>query len=151
MRLDKVNVDIKGHQTYMSIPDLHLHIRISRHGGVVMCNVANVIFYWLHSVVSRSRDLASDWLRLFIWPGYWPLIGREWSRDKDTGLWLTERDYLILILASEWLRVITWPEYWPLIGLEWPYDTSLLLAETSYCGMKHLFCLAGAAWQLNEQ
>ena len=29
--------------------------------------------------------LASDGLRVITWPGYWPLIGPEWSRDQDIG------------------------------------------------------------------
>ena len=36
------------------------------------------------------------------WPGHWPLIGRERSRDKDTGLWLVECDHVTWILASDW-------------------------------------------------
>ena len=28
------------------------------------------------------------------WPGYWSLIGWEWSHDPDTGLWLAENDYM---------------------------------------------------------
>ena len=34
----------------------------------------------------RRSELASDWSRVITWPGYWPLIGPEWSRDlTDTG------------------------------------------------------------------
>ena len=29
--------------------------------------------------------LASDWSRVIMWPVYWPLIGREWSRDLCLG------------------------------------------------------------------
>ena len=32
--------------------------------------------------------LASDWSKVIGWPGYWPLIGPEWSGDPDTCLWL---------------------------------------------------------------
>ena len=29
----------------------------------------------------HTRLLASDWSRQITWPEYWPLIGRDWSRD----------------------------------------------------------------------
>ena len=32
--------------------------------------------------------LASDWLRVITWPGYWALIDWGWSRDLDTSIWL---------------------------------------------------------------
>ena len=37
-----------------------------------------------------------------MWPVYWPLIGWEWLREQDTGLWLVECDHVIWILASHW-------------------------------------------------
>ena len=46
------------------------------------------------------------------WREYWPLIGREWTRDLDTGLWLAESDHVTWILASDWLRVFTWMLLW---------------------------------------
>ena len=35
---------------------------------------------------------------------YWFLIGREWSHDLDTGLWLVESNHMTWILASDWSR-----------------------------------------------
>ena len=46
------------------------------------------------------------------WPGHWPLIGRERSRDKDTGLWLVECDHVTWILASDWASVIYFWRFW---------------------------------------
>ena len=43
------------------------------------------------------------------WNRYRPLIGREWSHDLDTGLWLVKIDHVTWILASDWSRVIIWP------------------------------------------
>ena len=41
----------------------------------------------LHELIESDTDppLASDWSRVITWPGYWPLIGPERSRDLDTG------------------------------------------------------------------
>ena len=33
---------------------------------------------------------------------YWLLIGPEWSRDLNTGLWLVQSDHVTWILASDW-------------------------------------------------
>ena len=55
------------------------------------------------------RILSSDWLRVIIWPEFWPLIGWKWSHDHNTGLWLAESDHMTIILASDRLKVITWP------------------------------------------
>ena len=35
----------------------------------------------------------------------WPLIGRDWSRDPDTGLSLDETDHVTRTLASYWLHI----------------------------------------------
>ena len=32
----------------------------------------------------RGLILASDWLRVIMWPGYWPLIGWDWSQVKSS-------------------------------------------------------------------
>ena len=47
--------------------------------------------------------------QLFTWPGYWPLIGWEWSHDLGNGLWLAESDHVTWIQFFNWLRLITWP------------------------------------------
>ena len=44
---------------------------------------------WFNSICRlRGNCYISDWLRVITWPGTWPLIGWQWSRDLDTGLWL---------------------------------------------------------------
>ena len=43
---------------------------------------------WLAESDHMTCVLVSDWLGVITWPGYWPLIGWEWSRDLDTDLWL---------------------------------------------------------------
>ena len=35
------------------------------------------------------------------------LIGWEWSRDLDTGLWLAENDHVTWILASDWSSLLS--------------------------------------------
>ena len=89
--------------------------------------------------------LASDWSILITWPEYWPLIGRNGSRDWSSSLWLVHfqeacstpppwltwnwrsldtasvlwlviTDQVTWILASYWFRLITLLEYSPLIG-----------------------------------
>ena len=57
---------------------------------------------WLTESDHVTWILASDWLRVITWTGYWPLIGWEWSRDLDTGLWLAESDHVTWILTSDW-------------------------------------------------
>ena len=66
--------------------------------------------------------MASDWSAVITGPGYWPLIGQQWSQDLDTGLWLVSSDHGTWILASDWSAVITGPGYWPLIGQQWSRD-----------------------------
>ena len=51
-----------------------LSIKVNAPGGRVLC--------------IKPPVTCSDWSRMITWPGYWPLISREWSRDLDTGLWL---------------------------------------------------------------
>ena len=55
----------------------------SRLGGQTQCSRC-----WLVQSKHVTWILATDWSRLITWPGYWPLVGPEWSRDQDTGLWL---------------------------------------------------------------
>ena len=64
---------------------------------------------------SRGTDHTSQW-------SHWPLIGWEWSRDLDTGLWLAESGLVTWILASDWLRVISWPVFW--LFNDWSNHTS---------------------------
>ena len=122
---------------------------------------------WLVNTGHVTLVLASDWSRdltfppvLFFWYfykdfhnyifknfhyfEYWPLIGRVWSGDLNTGLWLPEFNQVTWILACDWSTQVTWPnlstfslffgylsidfhlqyifenflniEYWPLIG-----------------------------------
>ena len=52
--------------------------------------------------------LTSDWSILVTWPEYWPLIGKYWSRDLNTGLWLVNADHVTLILFSDWRRSWVW-------------------------------------------
>ena len=50
---------------------------------VTLCNTTKT-----SAPAPSARILASDWLRVIMWPGCWPLICWEWSCDQDTGLWL---------------------------------------------------------------
>ena len=76
--------------------------------------------------------------RVITWPGFRPLIGREWSHDG--------------ILASNWSRLITWPGYWPLIGVAM-IMTGLWLVITCYDLLRlvvTLLCyqLPGPVWDV---
>ena len=51
---------------------------------------ANVSAMYAMICILSTWLLASDWSIVITWPGYWLLIGREWSYDKDSGLWLVE-------------------------------------------------------------
>ena len=66
--------------------------------------------------------LASYWLRVITWPGYWPPIGWDWLGDLETGFLLAESDYVTWILASYWMRVIMWSDQ----------DTGFLMAESDH-------------------
>ena len=61
----------------------------------------------------------------------WPLIGRESSRDLDTGLRFEIINNVTWVLASDWSRLIMWPGHWPLIGQKRSLDpdTGLSLVE----------------------
>ena len=51
--------------------------------------------FWL--VVSDDTNItASDWSWVITWPGYWSLIGREWSRDTNITAWHPTAD------SSQW-------------------------------------------------
>ena len=52
----------------------------------------------IESVPSQWRWLAEK----LMCPRYGPLIGPEWSRDLDKGLWLVQSDHVTWILASYW-------------------------------------------------
>ena len=45
--------------------------------------------------------LASNWWIDITWLGYCPLIGRDWSRDLDTGLLLAERYHVTLLQGQK--------------------------------------------------
>ena len=40
-----------------------------------------VILHWVHWAqhICPGATLASDWSRVITWPGYWPMIGREFN------------------------------------------------------------------------
>ena len=91
-------------------------------------------WYWTltiwHNVTSI---LASDWLRVIMCPGYWPLISRDKIHKALTlsqcsgfgshqllpgmeilgGYWQVQGSHG---QASDWSKLITWPGHWPLIG-----------------------------------
>ena len=46
---------------------------------------------------------ASDRSEQVTWPEYWPLIGRDRSRDLNAGLWLVETDHE---MESGWVRAL---------------------------------------------
>ena len=68
---------------------------------------------------SCELDPTSDCLRVIMWPGYWPLIGRDVEGVNG-------------ITLSDWL-VVTW--CWPLIGRQWSRDlgTGFWLVEGVSC------------------
>ena len=55
--------------------------------------------------------LASDWLRVITWAGYWPLIGQEWSHELDTSLWLVKCDHMNWIPASKIYIFVVNPDF----------------------------------------
>ena len=57
---------------------------------------------------------------MIIRPGYWSLIGQEWSRDLETALWLVKSDHMTWILASDLLDDIVWPLLPSLYAELWP-------------------------------
>ena len=65
-----------------------------------LTNTWEIVVYMMLLAVRRSDG---GWV--ITWPGYWPLIGWEWSHDQDTGLWLAESDHITRMLASDWLMM----------------------------------------------
>ena len=76
--------------------------------------------------ITRNMSL-SHWSRVITWPGYWPLIGPEWSHDLGPHMSLSQHN-LICITNSEYLcppnflwrldvklqinRLSQWPPCW---------------------------------------
>ena len=96
---------------------------------------------------SLTHPSVSTWCSL-PWQ-YQPLIGREMSRDLNTGLWLDNtdltplsvslpRDYFCpssAILASDWWILVTWPEYWHLIGQYWSHSPVRLTSSRLFLSL----------------
>ena len=74
---------------YERCVDIYLYLR-----GWSYCVMDAVMLLWIIAnapdVEWRPWILASDSSRVITWPGCWPLIRPEWSRDQDTGLWLAD-------------------------------------------------------------
>ena len=72
---------------------------------------------WSWSVWSASSSTGWPWTSPSpTWTKARYMIGQDWSRDQNNGLWLVNTDHVTRVLASDWSKLITWPEYWPLIG-----------------------------------
>ena len=103
---------------------------------------APVLGLWLVENDHVIRILASYWSGSGVITGYWPLIDRELSRDKDTGtgLWLVRSDQVTCITVYcilEYIRSyhMTCILYWPLNSLESSpaQDTGLWLVRVITC------------------
>ena len=70
----------------------------------------------------ETWTLDSHWSRVIRRPGNWLLIGRERSRDMDTGIFIGQD-----------LRAITRPGYSLLIGQEWSHDLNTGFSLVNIC------------------